>query len=767
MGLNNFTVADLAQSLRTFPLFKSVTPHAVLGTIDFFSDIPADGLEDLSREAKIGEFPAGTIVCRHGKYDESFHLILDGTASAVIPTETDPRFELYRLGAGDFFGEEQIFSQEPRENSIIALSDLVTLMLSRTALKSLISASEKIHSIMDRRYIERSLRGDLRSIPLFAGLKDELFEDLLDRSQLISMESGSVVFREGDVGDAVYLIREGRTDVYRTVEGERKLVAILAGGQYFGEMSLISDEARNATVECAMDTDLVRISRADFLRIVEREPEMMKELREVYTERRKNREDILKNPNLAVINRTLLDLNRGIYRHLDILAQCVIDTERGGALLATMPGSRYPYVYPRDSACASRFLFTTSLSPLRASNTAFRLLGEIARFILHCQREDGYWGQRYGTSGEDKAIYRQEDNVAHGVSILCRYLLASKARGVDIPQIERYIDAIRKGFEFSMRWYYRNEIHLYYSTTSIHESAIEEGYSIWVNYAYRLMLELMARVKDEFGVTSFGAAMELASGFSATIERIFTMQGRFVRRLKPNGEIDLRPDITLMSPFFFGTGLGQDSFSDTVEFRNSIEFIRRTLWDPDLGMLQRYLPFIEDPHTHVHAGNGPWLQYTAMLAQYYYYTGNIEEGDSILGVIDSYKSREGYLCEHLTTPERFFEFKRLEWVSGHDFEKEFAPDILVDGVSYDLIVEELSHMKDSYDAIERRCLEAGNDGRIFFAIPLMWSHAEYAMALMLRAGRELEKLKSVIHETAADEDTASKGKAQGDTTHRR
>ncbi len=767
MGLNNFTVADLARSLRTIPLFRDVSPRAMLGTIDFFSDLPAEALDELSREATIREYPAGAIVCRHGKYDEMFHLILEGTASAVIPTETNPRLELYRLGAGDFFGEEQAFSQEPRENSIIALAGLVTLALPGSALKSLISSSEKIRSIMDRRYIERSLRGDLRSIPLFSGLSEALFEDLLGRAQLVSMKIGSVVFREGDAGDAVYLIREGRTDVHRTVDGERRLIAILAEGQYFGEMSLIADEARNATVECAVDTDLVRISRADFLRIVEREPEMMKELRAVYTERRKNREDILKNPNLAVINRTLLDLNRGIYRHLDIISQCVIDTERGGALLATMPGSRYPYVYPRDSACASRFLFTTALSPLRASNTAFRLLGEIARFILHCQRDDGYWGQRYGTAGEDKAIYRQEDNVAHGVSILCRYLLAAKARGLDIPQIERYLDAIRKGFDFSMRSYYRNEIHLYYSTTSIHESAIEEGYSIWVNYAYRLMLELMARVKEEFGATGFDAAMELAAGFSATIERIFTMQGRFVRRLKPNGEIDLRPDITLMSPFFFGTGLGRDSFTDSAEFRNSIEFVRRTLWDPDLGMLQRYLPFIEDPHTHVHAGNGPWLQYTAMLAQYYYYTGDIGEGDRILGVIDSYRSREGYLCEHLTTPERFFEFKRLEWVSGKDFEKEFAPDILVDGISYDLIVEELNHMKNSYDAIERRCGEAGNGGRIFFAIPLMWSHAEYAMALMLRAGRELEKLKSAIHETTADEDTASKGKAQGDTPHRR
>lgn len=767
MGLNNFTVAELAGSLRNIPLFREVSAPAVLRTIDFLSDVPDDALSGLARQVTISEFPAGAIVCRHGKFDEFFHLILNGTASAVIPTETNPRLELYRLGTGDFFGEEQAFSQEPRENTIIAVSDLVTLSLPGAALKSLIASSEKIHSIMDRRYIERSLRVDLRSIPLFTGLSDALFEDLLGRARLVTMGAGSVVFREGEEGDAVYLIREGHTDVYRTVDGERRLIAILAEGQYFGEMSLISDEARNATVECPVDSDLVKISRDDFLGIVEREPGMMKELRAVYTERRKNREDILKNPNLAVINRNILDLNRGIYRHLDIISQCIIDTERGGALLATMPGSRYPYVYPRDSACASRFLYCTALGPLRAADTAFRLLGEIARFILHCQRDDGYWGQRYGTGGEDKAIYRQEDNVAHGVSILCRYLLAAKSRGVDIPHIERYLDAIRKGFEFSMRSYYRNEIHLYYSTTSIHESAIEEGYSIWVNYAYRLMLDLMARVKEEFGAAGFDGAMDLASGFSATIERIFTMQGRFVRRLKPNGEIDLRPDITLMSPFFFGTGLGKDSFVDTAEFRNSIEFIRRTLWDPDLGMLQRYLPFIEDPHTHVHAGNGPWLQYTAMLAQYYYYTGDMDEGDRILGVIDSYKSREGYLCEHLTTPERFFEFRRLEWVSGKDFEKEFAPDILVDGISYDLIVEELNHMKNSYDAIERRCREAGNGGRIFFAIPLMWSHAEYAMALMLRAGKELEKLKSAIHETTADEDTASKGKAQGDTPHRR
>jgi len=307
---------------------------------------------------------------------------------------------------------------------------------------------------------------------------------------------------------------------------------------------------------------------------VQKDRNMIAELDRVFRERKKNREDILKDSVLAMASRKLLDLNMDINRHLDILSQCVIDTESVGALLATMPGSRYPYVYPRDSACASRFLYKIAVGRMKAGDTAYRLLGEIARFIVQCQRGDGYWGQRYGVQGEDKAIYRQEDNVAHGVSIICRYLLASVKRGVAIPQLDRFLDAIARGFEYAKKDYYRNEIHLFYSTTSIHESAIEEGYSIWVNHAYLLMLRLIERVGDEFGVASrFAAALELKAGFESTIDKVFTMSGRYVRRLKPNGEIDLRPDITLMSPFFFGSGFENDFFTPSVEFANSINFI--------------------------------------------------------------------------------------------------------------------------------------------------------------------------------------------------
>ncbi|MDY6969624.1 MAG: hypothetical protein SVR08_13345, partial [Spirochaetota bacterium] len=425
-------------------------------------------------------------------------------------------------------------------------------------------------------------------------------------------------------------------------------------------------------------------------------------------------------------------------KHLDIITQCSIDTDNGSALLATLPDSRYPYVYPRDSASASRLLYKIVISPLKSSDIAYSILSKVARFILYCQREDGYWGQRYSINGEDHGIYKQEDNAAHGTTILCRYLLAAKHKNISIPNVDKIIEAIKRASEYSLNNYYRSEIHLFYSTTSIHESAIEEGYSIWVNYAYLQMLRLIERIGRSYGVMDkFSIEMELKEGFSATIDNFFSMSGRYVRRLKPNGEIDLRPDITLMSPFYFGSGMDIDYFKKTEEFVNSIKFIEQHLWDPDLGMLQRYLPFIEDDNTHIHAGNGPWLQYTLILAQYYFYSGDGEKGSELLEIVDKYKSKEGYLCEHLTTIDRFKEFQKLEWETGKDFEKEFSPDILTEGLPYDRIVEELNHMKNAYDLIKNMSKDIENNSYITFATPLMWSHVEYAIALMLKLENEL------------------------------
>jgi CRP-like cAMP-binding protein len=745
MIFNEYSVMDLVTYLKQIPAFKKTDCSVILKSIDFFSDIDGKILEEISPWVHFCEFKKDHIICRHGKFNEKFYILLSGNAHATIPTENNPRYVLYKLSPGSFFGGGVLFPFLSRESTIAAVEDICAMSLNAEALRLLINKSPRIKSLLDEEYISRKLQRDLRRMPVFTMLNETIFQKMITKVELISVSKNEIIFKQGDEGDALYLIRDGEVNVFIKKETKEQLIAILGEGQFFGEMALLSNDKRNATLKAAKKSELVKISRNVFYEIIKEEKNMLEDMQIAVNERKKHEKIALENPNMAVITRRLIDLNREVTAHLNIISECTIDTDSGSALLASLPGSRYPFVYPRDSACASRFLYALSTSDLKSGDIAFRLLGEISRFIHNCQRDDGYWGQRYGINGNDKGIYKQEDNVAHGVTILCRYLLAAKKRDVNIHQFADMVESIKKGATYALRNYYRNEIHLFYSTTSIHESALEEGYSIWVNYAYLLMLWLIEDVCKEYDLKGhFEEEKNLRKGFETTIGNILSLSKRYVRRLKPDGVVDLRPDITLLSPFFFGTGMETEHFNNDESFVNTIHFVEDTLWDPHLGMLQRYLPFIEDPHTHIHAGNGPWLPYTAMLAQYYFYSGNLKRGNEIIDIIDTYKTKEGYLCEHLTTSERFNEFKRLEWNPGRDQEKEFDPETLVDNISYDNILEELNHMRNAYTDVEKQSSKVGDKGYITFATtfatPLMWAHAEYAMALMLKIQKEIDSL---------------------------
>ena len=122
-----------------------------------------------------------------------------------------------------------------------------------------------------------------------------------------------------------------------------------------------------------------------------------------------------------------MDYESGITEHLDVIDLCSILTDGRRALLASFPNARYPYVYPRDVWAAVRLFSEVALIDLPSSERVFTLLREVAAFIAFVQREDGHWGQRYEVSGDDKSIYRQEDNVAHGGAALATYLLTANA----------------------------------------------------------------------------------------------------------------------------------------------------------------------------------------------------------------------------------------------------------------------------------------------------------------------------------------------------
>lgn len=107
----------------------------------------------------------------------------------------------------------------------------------------------------------KSKREILSESPLFDNLLPAELEMLADLFTARDFGAGEVVFNEGDVGDALYVIATGVVDVLRrSPQGTQVAVATLAAPQFFGEMSLIDKEYRSATVKTKSNATLLTLT---------------------------------------------------------------------------------------------------------------------------------------------------------------------------------------------------------------------------------------------------------------------------------------------------------------------------------------------------------------------------------------------------------------------------------------------------------------------------------------------------------------------------
>ena len=113
----------------------------------------------------------------------------------------------------------------------------------------------------------------IRSIPLFSGLQREDIAKVLGKLEERFFSSGATVFSQGDQGDAFYLIQSGAVQVVLGSKGGRSEGIVVLGPQdWFGEMALLSDEPRSATIVAVKDTTLWRLSRDDWDELIKRHP---------------------------------------------------------------------------------------------------------------------------------------------------------------------------------------------------------------------------------------------------------------------------------------------------------------------------------------------------------------------------------------------------------------------------------------------------------------------------------------------------------------
>jgi signal transduction histidine kinase len=113
----------------------------------------------------------------------------------------------------------------------------------------------------------------LENSKLFGGLSDAEMEALRASAQVLELAPDTVIFKAGDSGDGLYMVRAGGVEISAEIaQGERKSLARLGPGDYFGEMAVIDNEPRSATAITQGKTSVYFLPREAVLKMLERSP---------------------------------------------------------------------------------------------------------------------------------------------------------------------------------------------------------------------------------------------------------------------------------------------------------------------------------------------------------------------------------------------------------------------------------------------------------------------------------------------------------------
>jgi predicted acylesterase/phospholipase RssA/CRP-like cAMP-binding protein len=243
-----------------------------------FKDFDRPALQALSKELDPLSLSPGQVLFHQGDPGDSLYLLLSGRLSS---TERYPQVEqphVFELVPGTCFGELALLTGQPRSATVAALDASKLAMLSRPGLERLAVQFPELIEALSRQTMP--LMRHIALVHLFGelfSLQDAAaIDELQSKLEWRHLDNGEVLFRQGDPGDAMYLVVSGRLRFVIADDqlGERRLGEASAG-EYLGEFALFTDEPRAATVYAVRASELLCFSRPAFEYIAERYPKFL------------------------------------------------------------------------------------------------------------------------------------------------------------------------------------------------------------------------------------------------------------------------------------------------------------------------------------------------------------------------------------------------------------------------------------------------------------------------------------------------------------
>ena len=254
-----------------------------LTSTELFRGLDRERLRLIARKIQALHAPAGEVILKEGDQGAELFLIVSGEIEVAVP---NPKSAVrISLGPGQSVGEVGFLTGLRRSATASAATDAQLFRLSRDDFDEIAQSDPNLHEEISQRIVRHlrrlHLSTALRSSDTFGSLGEDVLIDMELELEFIGLTADDVLFHRGDPGNDFFFVVNGRLRVSSTAEPgnsdnlQERVVAELGPGDTVGEMAVLTGETRAATVSAVRDSQLARLSRQGFQRLVAKHPSIV------------------------------------------------------------------------------------------------------------------------------------------------------------------------------------------------------------------------------------------------------------------------------------------------------------------------------------------------------------------------------------------------------------------------------------------------------------------------------------------------------------
>src|SRR5205807_2860733 len=205
------------------------------------------------------QYGFGDVIVKQGDPADSFYILTKGRARAVKIKADGEEIPLGVLKPGDSFGEAALSEGGTRNATVRCSTAVDVLRIDRTDFLELVRRVPELKHYVEATGRNRALQSFLYQFSNFGRLPAPVLRNMIDKLKPGGFAKGSLIIREGDDAGPLYVIEKGRARAFAGMNGRDRNLAFYREGDFFGELSILNDSPRAASVEAFTDCQLLSL----------------------------------------------------------------------------------------------------------------------------------------------------------------------------------------------------------------------------------------------------------------------------------------------------------------------------------------------------------------------------------------------------------------------------------------------------------------------------------------------------------------------------